>query len=337
MKISNETKIGALTAIAITLLVLGFNFLKGRSVFKSGFFLKAEYSDTKHLTPSNPVFINGLQVGSVYEIEAADKSVTRIIVTIKLNKDYNVPDNSVAVIKENPLSSTSIDIRLGDSKNYLKSNSIIQSIEAGGLLGNIGDKLGPVADQLIRTFQSLDTLLRNVNTVLDPSTKNNLQSVVANLNHATGSLVETSNSLQQLLSNQSSAIAGTLQNLDTFTNNLAANNVRISNTLANLETTSGKFASIDLNSIVNRMQYAANKLDSAMTQLNTTNGSLGALINDKELYNRLNNTVVSLHTLMDDLRVHPKRYVNISIFGKKDKGNYLTAPLAADSTYTSGK
>ena len=160
MKISNETKIGALTAIAITLLILGFNFLKGRSVFKSGFFLKTEYGNTKHLTASNPVFINGLQVGSVYEIEAADKSVTRIIVTIKLDKDYNIPDNSVAVIKENPLSSTSIDIRLGDSKNYLKSNSTIQSIEAGGLLGNIGDKLGTVADQGIRKIQRLDTLLR---------------------------------------------------------------------------------------------------------------------------------------------------------------------------------
>ena len=68
-----------------------------------------------------------------------------------------------------------------------------------------------------------------------------------------------------------------------------------------------------------------------MAQINSPNGSIGALLYDRQLYNNLNNTAISLHTLMDDLRVHPKRYVNISVFGKKDKGNYLTSPLV-DST-----
>ena len=74
MKITNETKVGALSAIAITLLILGFNFLKGKSIFKSGSFLYAKYADTKGLMISNPVVINGLQVGSVYELEEQDKN-----------------------------------------------------------------------------------------------------------------------------------------------------------------------------------------------------------------------------------------------------------------------
>ena len=68
MKISNETKVGALTAIAITLLILGFNFLKGKTILKTGNYLHAKYTDTKGIMISNPVYINGFQVGSVADI-----------------------------------------------------------------------------------------------------------------------------------------------------------------------------------------------------------------------------------------------------------------------------
>ncbi len=94
MKISNETKVGALTAIAITLLILGFNFLKGKSIFKSGNFIYAKYKHTKGLMVSNPVYINGLQVGAVYELEEANKNLDTIIVAVKLTKEINIPVNS---------------------------------------------------------------------------------------------------------------------------------------------------------------------------------------------------------------------------------------------------
>src|SRR5919107_6323806 len=146
MKVSNETKIGALTAIAVTLLVLGFNFLKGKSFLKSGRYLYAKYPDTKGLMPSNAVYINGYQVGNVSEIEAGNKSLTSIVATIKLKEDYNIPDNSVASINARPLGSPSIDIQLGTSSTYLKSKDTIRSAESGGFLGDITNKLGPVTD-----------------------------------------------------------------------------------------------------------------------------------------------------------------------------------------------
>src|SRR5919205_4196976 len=109
MKISNETKIGALTVVAVALLILGFNFLKGRSLFKSGNFLYAIYQDTKALAPSNAVYMNGYQIGSVYEIEPANKTVSRLVVTIKLKEPYNITVNSIATINSNPLGSPSVE------------------------------------------------------------------------------------------------------------------------------------------------------------------------------------------------------------------------------------
>jgi len=94
MKISNESKVGALTAISITVLILGFNFLKGKTLFKTGNYIFAKYEDTKGLMVSNPVYVNGFQVGSVIDIENTDFNLHSILVTIKLNENYKIPVNS---------------------------------------------------------------------------------------------------------------------------------------------------------------------------------------------------------------------------------------------------
>ncbi len=327
MKISNETKIGALTIIAVVLLILGFNFLKGKSIFKSGNYLYAKYGDIKGLATSNAVYVNGFQVGSVSDIEAANDKVTDIVITIKLKDEYKIPNNSVASINSNPLGSPSIEINLGNSQSYYKNDDTLMTSNNPGMLGSITNKLGPVADQVTVTLHSLDSLLRNFNAVLDPRTQGNLQSVIGNLSAVTAALVSTSASLNKILDSKNGTLAGSLDNLNSFTGNLASNNERLTSTLSHVDTLTANLSHIDLDSVMRQVKSATAKLDSAMTALNSPNGSVGALLYDREIYNNLNNTVLSLHTLTDDLRVHPRRYVNISIFGKKDKGNYITKPL----------
>src|SRR3954453_4953229 len=331
MKISNETKIGALTVIAVALLILGFNFLKGKSLFKSGNFLYAKYPDTKALAPSNAVYMNGYQIGSVYEIEPANKTVSQLVVTIKLKEAYDVPNNSVVRISSNPLGSPSIEITPGGSTTYFHNEDTIRTAEGGGLLGTLTNKMGPVPDQLTSTFHSLDSVLKNFNSILDPKVKGNLQSTIANMSNATAGLVTASASINRLLNAETGAFAGTLSNLQSFSKNLSENNGTLTHTLQNVDSVTNNLAKLDIQSVMNQLGVVTARLDSAMAQLNSPKGSAGALLYDRQLYNNLNNTAISLHTLMDDLRVHPKRYVNVSLFGKKDKGNYLTAPLTQDT------
>src|ERR1044072_2300039 len=120
MKISNETKIGALTTVAVAFLILGFNFLKGKSVLKTGFFLYAKYSDLKKLSASNAVYANGFQIGTVYST-TSNPSLRDLIVEIKLSSDYQIPANSLATIETNPLGSPVLNIQLGNSTAYLKT------------------------------------------------------------------------------------------------------------------------------------------------------------------------------------------------------------------------
>lgn len=330
MKISNETKVGALTAIAITLLILGFNFLKGKTLFKTGNIIYAKYTDTKGIMVSNGVFINGFQVGNVYDIENADKNISAIVVAIKLKDNYNIPANSIASIKENPLGNASIAITLGDATNYVKPGDTILTASNAGLLGDVMNKLGPVGDQIKATVGSLDSVLKNINTIFDPTTKNNLQEVIANINKTTASLVVSSASIQAMLNQQTGAITASMNNVNSFTKNLADNNDKVTKMLGNVEKTTENLSKADIDGTVAQLKNSIETLNTILGKMSSTDGSLGKLLNDKALYDNLTNTVRSANILMDDLRVHPKRYVNISVFGKKDKTGPLMAPL--DST-----
>ncbi len=328
MTVSNETKVGALTAVAITLLILSFNFLKGKTLLKTGNYLYAKYTDTKGVKISNPVYVNGFQVGAVADIENADPSLKSLIVAIKLTDVYDIPSNSIAVINENPLGTPSIEIKLGNGKTFLQQGDTLETAESKGLLSGVMDKLGPVTEQLEKTIETLDIVLKNINSVFDPQTKNNLQAVIANVNKTTESLVVSSASLQQMLNQQTGAVAQSMNNVNMFTKNLSDNNEKISQTLSNVTKASDNFSKADLAGSVDQLKAAIGNLNKLVDKINSNEGSLGKLVNDKALYNNLNNTIKSANILVDDLRVHPKRYVNISVFGKKDKTGPLMAPLA---------
>ena len=338
MKINNETKVGALTTLAITLLILGFNFLKGKSLFKTGNFVYAKVKSTKGLMVSNPVYINGLQVGAVYEMMETNKNVDTIVIAIKLSKELNIPNNSIASIQTNPLGTSSMAISMGTSRNYIKNHDTIPTMDVPGMLGEMQAKLTPVVDQVKYTLQTLDSVLRNVNTIFDPTTKGNMQHVVSNINEVTKSLIVSAVALQNLMNQQNGALTSSMNNLQTFTGGLAKNNDKITSTITNLETTTRNLSNADINGTVNQLRGTVERLNSAVAKIDSKDGSIGRLLNDNQLYDNLAKTTRSLNILMDDIRVNPKRYVSISIFGGKAKQQYLTSPLPVpDSSAVSMK
>lgn len=330
MKISNETKVGALTAIAITLMILGYSFLKGRSLFKTGNYIYAKFNDVKGLQVSNSVFVNGFQIGNVIEIENTDANLTDILVAIKLNTNYNIPDNSVASIKDNPLGSPQMEIKLGNSKVFLKKGATILSENSLGMFSALTNQLTPTTDQLKATLKELESTLKNINSIFDPKSKSNLQDAIANINKTTLMLAESTTSLNKMLEKQNGSIAKSMDNVNSITANLAKQNEKIDATLSNIKTTTENLSQADLKGSVASFKKSIDNLNGVISKMNSTEGSLGLMMNDKNLYNNLNNSVRSANILLDDLRAHPKRYLNFSVFGKKDKSGYLVAPL--DST-----
>jgi len=320
MKISNETKIGALTSISIVLLILGFNFLKGKDLFSHSKKIYAVFKNVDGLELSNTVSIKGLNVGNVYAIKATDKGIDGILVTISMKQDVNIPKNSVAYINAGLINSSNIIIQKGDATEFIQDEDTLLTMDKGSILSEVQGSLNPVLKTLNNTLGSLDSLIQTIGTMFDPHVKNNISVIFANL-------ARSSASLQIMLNERTSSLAHTMNHLDSFTNNLASNNQRITGTLDNLERTTGKLANAKIDETLQSAQEAMNSLKDAINKINSTNGTMGLLLNDKKLYQNLENTTRSLNILLDDLRMHPKRYVNISVFGSKDKKGPLTAPL----------
>jgi phospholipid/cholesterol/gamma-HCH transport system substrate-binding protein len=320
MKISNETKIGALAAISIALLILGFNFLKGKTLFERDTRLFAVFAKVEGLAKSNPVTINGLQVGKVAELHEKDKYISGIIVSIDLTKDVNIPKNSLVFVDKAIFGEGNLVIKLGNSNVYAQSGDTLQSTANPGLLESVSNSVTPAVNNLNSAIQALEVLIANVNSILDPGTKNNLQIIAANTAAST-------TAIRSLLVAENGALAQSLKSMQEFTANLNKNNDHINKTVENLETATSKLAKADIDGVIKNLQTATNNLTDLTNKINSKDGSLGMLVNDKALYNNLQNSVRSLNILLDDIRVNPKRYVSISVFGKKNKSGYLEAPI----------
>ena len=326
MKISNETKVGAITVVSLAFLILGFNFLKGKKLWSKDTMITGKYGNVQGLQNSNPIIINGLQVGTVYKI-TTEKDMREILVDLNITKDINIPKNSIAIIKSNPLGTTSIEIKLGDAIDNLHNKDTIITETSGGLFDNVLKKVDPVLYEVRKAVSSVDTLLGNFNTVLDPKAKGNIAQVLANLNQVTASMVTSTASLNGLLNAQTGALAKSLNNVSSITSNFANNNEKINSVLSNLDKTSLKFANLNLNKTLDTLDRAVNELKNVIAKFDNNSGTLGKLLNDPTMYKNLASSGNKLNLLLDDIRVNPKRYVSISVFGKKQNNNPILVPL----------
>lgn len=331
MRISNETKVGILAIAAIVILIVGFNFLKGRNILSKPPAIYAKFSNIGGLEKSNSVKINGLTVGTVSDIQQADKEIDNIIVVIHLTRDIVIPKNSVAFIDAGLLGSSFVNIEKGDANTYLNKGDTISTRLDKGILGNIQNQLAPTLVRVNETLDSLKITIGAISSVFDPRTKNNLQDLIANL-------TISSAQLQQLLNAQTGILAKTLGNLNSVSENLAKNNDAITSSIRNVEVTTSKLANANIEGTMSALQATVTELKNTIANLNSKNGSLGLLMNDRRLYdklndvaNRLNKAALSAEITLDDLRIHPKRYVNISVFGNKKAGEPLTSPAIKDT------
>jgi phospholipid/cholesterol/gamma-HCH transport system substrate-binding protein len=321
MKIANETKIGILAVVALAGLILGFNFLKGSSLFQHSKKLYALFDNVDGMEVSNAVQIEGLTVGNISAISESDEDLSRgIVVTITLKKDVHIPKNSIATLNPGLLLSPTLVIAKGDAAEYLKDGDTLITKQKANLFAQVQESINPVVLKLGGTLTSLDSLIEVIGTMFDPRTKNNFSSIMANL-------AASSAEMQKLLNSQTGYLTQSLKNLNEFTGNLSKNNDRITHTLENADKTTSSLASAKIPEAVDNLNTTLGDLRATIQRINSNNGSLGLLINDRHLYQNMEDATRSLTTLLDDLRVHPKRYVSLSVFGKKDKTGPLMAPL----------
>jgi phospholipid/cholesterol/gamma-HCH transport system substrate-binding protein len=316
MKIANETKVGILAACSITLLIIGYNFLKGNAIFSDETVLYAKYSHVDGLAISKPVLINGFQIGRVDMLQLqADGS---IVATLKIKGKYEIPKNSIAKLEGTDLlGSKAIVMSLGTGTDYAKDGDTLNANVAKGLL----ETVQPVQKKAELIIAKMDSILTSVNTILNPNFQKNVDKSFNSIASTLASLEATSKKVDNLVGSEGSRISAILANVEAISVNLRKNNEKINGILNNINTITDQVAAANFKQTIDNANKAVADLQSIVTKVNNGQGSLGMLVNDTKMYENLTNASKNLDNLMIDLKQNPKRYVHFSVFGGGKKDN----------------
>lgn len=315
MKIKNETKVGILAVFSIALLIIGYNFLKGNSIFKDETVLYARYSRVDGLSVSKPVLINGFQIGRVGGLKLMPDGI--IIATLSIAGKYDIPKNSIARLESTDLlGGKAIVMELGNGNVYAKDGDTLNANVSKSLM----ETVQPVQKKAELIIAKMDSILTSVNSILNPNFQKNVNKSFSSIAGTLASLEQTSIKVDNLVGSEGSRISAIFKNLEDITGNLKNNNAQINSILANINNVTDKFAAMNFKQTLDNANKAVADLQTSINRINNGQGSLGKLIYDEGLYNNLSNASKNLDNLMIDLKANPKRYVHFSVFGgNKDK------------------
>ncbi|MGX7666572.1 MlaD family protein [Flavobacterium pedocola] len=311
MKITREVKTAVLVISSILLFFWGYSFLKGKNLFDNSRKFYVVYDNVEGLAPSAPVTINGLTVGKVNQI-TIQENTGKLLVEIQMNNDFPVSKSSTASIYEPGFiggKQISINPNFND-KTFAQTGDFLQSEVKLGLTASLEKNLAPIQEKLDKVLQNADALISNLNDVLDANTKSNLKKTVAELNKTMTSFSSVSANLDKVMIENKEKIGSVVTNLDKTTGNFA----KISDDLEKAQ----------LGKTVENLEKTLANVNKLMADMESGKGTMGKLMKDEAMYNNLSKASKEMELLLEDLRLHPTRYINVSLFGKKEKP--YTAP-----------
>ena len=306
MKITREIKTAILVIASILLFIWGYSFLKGRDLFTNYKTFYVEYKSVEGLAKSAPVTLNGLVVGKVSSI-AINENNGSLLVELQLKTDFPISKSSIASLYEPGfIGGKQIAIVPNFADKTLAVDG--QRLQGGvklGLTDKVGDQLAPLQDKLEKLLVTTDKLISGLNNVLDEKGQQDLKFSLAELSKTLEQFHKASKNVNGLLDDNRTKINGVVTNFN-----------KISGEFSQISSSLNK---ADLGKTVNNLNATLAKVDGIMAELQAGKGSMGKLLKDDAFYENIKNTTKELELLLQDVRLYPTRYVNISLFGKKNK------------------
>ncbi len=317
MKFSKEARIGLLVAAALLIFFAGFYFLKGANIFSGENEYYAYFDDVQGLQTSSAVQVKGLSVGRVVQISLNEEN-GKVKVLLAVNKKIAVTQGSAVKLASADLLGTKVlKLEIADGGKQIEDGATLPAKIEGGIIDNLSGEIAPLIKDIRHVVASLDTVLLGVNNLLNEETRKHLSNSVASLDVT----LKNFSTLSQKLSNESNQLASVIRNANSITTNLANSNQQITNIMKNADDISNQLAHAPIEQTVKDLQATIAQLNGIMAKINNNEGSLGMLVNDKALHDNLAESLKTLNALMADMKAHPSRYINVTIFGRKNKNN----------------
>ena len=305
MKISKEFKVGLLAVVSITVLYLGFNFLRGIDFFSSTDTYYAVYEEIDGLNVSNDVILNGLAVGRVSDIKILPRANNQILVEMDVDKEVRLNESTIALLKNKDfLGSKAIELIVTEVNinSPLDDGDTLKARLDKGLTDILAETAGPVADDL-------NTTIRRVNLILEELANN-----TDKISNTLSNVEETSRIMKNTFQENRNDINSLISNYNQVALELAYVMQDITPILNNVTQLTDSLQTLELSQTLQQTQQTIGNLNETIGKINQGSGTLAKLINDDSLYNNLNKSAEDLDKLLNDLRENPGRYVNFSLF-----------------------
>ncbi len=324
MKIRREAKLALTALAAVFILIWGINFLKGSSLFESKSTFYGVYDSVEGLKVSSGVIYRGYQVGQVISIQFTGERFDRVLVKFSVDKGLELPSNTLAMIQSADLmGSKVIALVPGDSHVFAVSGDTLRSQVERGLMEQVSQQMLPLKQKAERLLGSLDSVMLIVQGLFNEETKKNLSNSFGSIDRTLRNLEGASGNLDTLIQGESARISSILQDVNSITGNLRNNNEEISNILGNVSAISDSLRQASLHQTLMSLGYILATTDSIMNKINRGEGTIGALLNDNDLYYNLNQVSENLNRLLVEFRYNPKRFINLSLLDFSSGKNAL--------------
>jgi len=327
LRIRKEIKIGIVFVIALLAFVWGLNYLKGKDIFKKQTILYSVYNNASGINVSDPVLINGYQIGTVIDVSIMNDGSGEILVEYSINEDFDIPKNSIAQIESSDLlGSKAIVIKLGDSNSYISSGDTLTASIQPSLQEEVSLQMLPLKNKAEDLMQSFDSVLVLIQYIFNENTRTNLQKSFESIKHTIANLEHTTYNVDTLVSANKYRMASIIDNVASITENIEQNNDAIQNAIQNFSAISDTLASANLKQTLDNADKTLNDFSLMMGKINNGEGSLGLLMKNDSLYRNIEQSSKEVELLIEDMRLNPQRYMHFSIFGKSSKKMKYKAP-----------
>lgn len=307
IKNSRELKTGIVVIIVIVIFIWGFNFLKGHNVFegRSNTYF-THYENVQGLSTASPVTVSGYTVGRVLDISFDPEKKGELIVKFSIEKPFVFGKESIAKIYSASLmGGKSLAIIPSFESEPAESGDFLKGEIESDIFSSVGEKLNPLQSKLESVITSADSLLVNINQILNVDSRNHIKNSIASLDGAMRNLERLTLNSELLVVENRKNLQNSMENVENVTKNFSV----LSDTLANA----------NIGGLLAKLDSTMMNLESISTKIDNGQGTIGKFVNDPAVYDNLDKATKELGELLEDLKLHPKRYVHVSVFGKKEK------------------
>lgn len=330
MKISKEVITGFITVAAIALLVAGVNFLKGNSFFGGDEVYYAYFSNSGQLAPSSPVTLNGVTVGRVLSVENVPDANPDRVVKISFNiqdEDIKIPVGSVVEIGSLDLFSKGILLQFSSdiTKGYHKTGDELPGVVASDMMAQVKSYADPISQKLQAMMSSVDKVVNSVSAFWDTTATSELEGSLKEVKIAIKKFGNAANEIEGLIVDERQKLGRILSNVEAITINLKKSNDSVKAIVGNVKRITDDLVTSDFKGVISNAKNTLASINDVLSQAKTGEGTLGKLLGDDALYNELVKTNQELQNLVNDLQLHPERYIHFSVLGAKTKGVPLTS------------